>query len=184
MTFRSAAILGFTLLLAVASQAAPPSAAGSVTINGRSTALAHGRAWRNGAMLGVPGVSIILAEKSLAGLDWWQGDSNFSEGQHGVALRIDPTADPDNQKGKEPYRYNLDEDYQIQLHAADYRAWNAASLTKELQVSEITIKGDWVHGKLEWKGTLPNAFDEAEVLNAFSATFSLPLEEIGPMPGE
>jgi hypothetical protein len=104
------------------------------------------------------------------------------EGQRGVALRIDPSADPKNSRGKEPYRYTVAEDYEIQLHAGDYRGWNAATLSAVMEVEEITIANGWVRGKIEWKGELPNPFDDTQVLTAYSAAFHLPLEEIGPQP--
>jgi hypothetical protein len=170
------------LLLGSASKAASPEASGAVVINGKTFSLQHGRAWRNGESMGVPGLSVILAEKPLAGLDWWKGDGNFGEGQRGVALRIDPSADPKNERGKEPYRYAVAEDYEIQLHAGDYRGWNAATLTAAMPVEEITIAGGWVRGRIEWKGELPNPFDSEQILTAYSATFHLPLEEIGPQP--
>lgn len=171
-------LLSLALLLALPLRAASPKASGSVTINGKTLTLAHGRAWRNGAVMGVPNVSVILGEKPLTDLDWMKGDSNFNEGLRGAALRIDPSALPDNTSGKEPYRYKVGEDYEIQLHAGEYRGWNAATLTAAMQVQEITVSKGWVHGRLEWKGTLANPFEEKEVLTAFSATFDLPLEEL------
>src|SRR5262245_12092572 len=171
-------LLAAAVFVASAAQAASPQASGSVTVNGKTLKLTHGRAWRNGAVMGVPLVSIILGEQALADLDWMKGDSNFSEGQRGVALRIDPSPDPANTSGKEPYRYAIDEDYEVQLHSGDYRGWNAASLTADLQMEEITVGKGWVHGKLEWKGKLPNPFEDTQVLEAFSATFDLPLEEL------
>jgi hypothetical protein len=167
------------LLLSTAGDAATPQASGSVTINGKTVTLSHGRAWRNGEAMGVPIVSVILAEKPLAGLDWSNGDGNFNAGQRGVALRIDPSPDPKAQRGQEPYRYFVQEDYEIQLHAGDYRGWNAATLSAMMQVENITVAGGWVSGTLEWKGSLPNPFSEDQVLTAYSATFRLPLEEIG-----
>jgi hypothetical protein len=171
-------LLSLVLLVATATQAASPEASGSVTIGDKTITLAHGRAWRNGAVMGVPNISIILGEKPLAGLDWMKGDSNFNEGQRGAALRIDPSAAPDATSGKEPYRYVIDDDYELQLHAGEYRGWNAATLTAAAQVEEIMVSKGWVHGKIEWKGSLPNPFAEEEVLTAFSATFHLPLEDL------
>jgi hypothetical protein len=179
MTLRIA-LAGLLLLAAVAADAASPEASGTVVINGKSTTLAHGRAWKNGAIMGVPVVSIILAKKALADLDWSNGDSNFSEGQRGIALRIDPSLDPKAVAGKPPYHYKIEDDYEIQLHAREYRGWNAASLTADLQVEEITVADGWVRGKLVWKGSLPNLFDDTQILTEFSATFHLPLGEIGP----
>ena len=178
------AAFALLLLLGTVSRAASPEASGTVVVNGKTHSLKHGRAFRNGESMGVPGVSVILAEKPLDGLNWWKGDSNFNEGQRGVALRIDPSADPKNERGKEPFRFQVSEDYEIQLHAGEYRGWNAASLQAAMQVEEITVAGGWVKGKIEWKGTLPNPFDDQQVLTAYSATFSLPLEEIGPMPAD
>ncbi len=167
------------VLLSAAGDAAAPQASGSVTINGKTTTLSHGRAWRNGEAMGVPIVSVILAEKPLADLDWSQGDGNFGAGRRGVALRIDPSSDPKAERGHEPYRYFVQEDYEIKLHAGDYRGWNAATLSATMQVEEMTVSGGWVSGQLEWKGSLPNPFSEDEVLTAYSATFHLPLEELG-----
>jgi len=158
--------------------AASPQAAGSVTINGKTIALTHGRAWKTGEAMGVPTISVILAEKPLDGLDWSKGDGNFGEGQRGVALRIDPSADPKAERGREPYRYAVQEDYEIQLHAGSYRGWNAATLAASMQVEELAVAGGWVTGKLEWTGTLPNPFEESERVTAYSATFKLPLEEL------
>ena len=177
MRFRSI-LLSLVLLAATSTQAASPEASGTVTIGGKTIKLAHGRAWRNGVFMGVPMVSIILGEKPLADLDWRKGDSNFNEGQRGVALRIDPSPVPEAVAGKEPYRYVIDDDYEIQLHAGEYRGWNAASLTAAAQVEEITVSKGWVHGKIEWKGSRPNPFAEEEILKEFSATFHLPLEEL------
>lgn len=172
------------VLSCTATGAANPEAAGTVVINGKTTNLAHGRAWQNGVAMGIPLVSVILSEKPLTDLDWWKGDSNFGEGQRGAALRIDPSPDPSSERDKPPYRYRVSEDYEIKLHAADFRGWNAATLTKEIQVQEITVKDGWVRGKVEWKGTLANPFDETQTITAFSATFHLPMEEMGPMPTE
>ena len=172
------------VLCCTAAVAATPEAAGTLTINGNTIKLPHGRAWQSGVAMGIPLVSVILAEKPLAGLDWWKGDSNFAEGQRGAALRIDPSPDPANDRDKPPFRYRVSEDYEIQLHAADFRGWNAATLTKDIQVQEITVKDGWVRRKLEWKGTLANPFDEAQTITAFSASFHLPMEEVGPMPTE
>ena len=176
---RSRALLPvlFVLLTAVA-RAAGPEATGSVTVNGKTVTLSHGRAWRTGVASGVPTVSIVLAEKPLDGLDWAKGDSSFSEGQRGVALRIDPSADPSNTRDKEPYRYAIAEDYEIQLHSGAYRGWHAASLTAANSVEEITVSNGWAQGKVEWKGSLPNPFAEEEVLTAYSASFKLPLETL------
>ena len=170
------------VLFCTAAGAATPEASGSVTINGQAVTLSHGRAWQNGIAMGIPLVSVILAEKPLADLDWWKGDSNFSEGQRGAALRIDPSPVPENVRDQEPYRYRVQEDYEIKLHAADFRGWNAAPLTAQMQLHEITVKDGWVRGKLEWKGTLANPFDEGQTITAFSATFHLPMETMGPMP--
>lgn len=174
--------LVFILLLVLtgsALHAASPEAAGSVTINGNTIALTHGRAWKTGEAMGVPTISVVLAEKPLDGLDWSKGDGNFGEGLRGVALRIDPSADPKAERGHEPYRYAVQEDYELQLHAGGYRGWNAATLTATNQVEEIAVAGGWVTGKIEWKGSLPNPFEESEVLTAYSATFKLPLEALG-----
>lgn len=168
------------LLVSSVTRAADPQASASVTVNGKTVTLAHGRAWLNGGAMGVPNISIILAEKPLAGLDWMNGDGNFNEGQRGVALRIDPTAGPDNTRGKEPYRYTVDNDYEVQLHAGNYRGWNAATLTAAMDVEEITVADGWVKGRIEWRGSLPNPFSEEEVLTAYSASFHLPLEKLEP----
>lgn len=172
------------VLVCTAARAATPEASGTVVINGKSAKLSHGRAWQNGIAMGIPLVSVILAEKPLADLDWWKGDSNFAEGQRGTALRIDPSPDPSHERDQQPYRYRVAEDYEIQLHAADYRGWNAAPLSAEIQVQEITVNDGWVRGKLEWKGTLVNPFDAEQTITAFSATFHLPMEAMGPLPAE
>lgn len=185
MSLRTAlAGLGLTLLLCASADAASPNASGSVVINGKTITLAHGRAWQNGAIMGVPLVSIILAEKPLDDLDWSNGDSNFSEGQRGVALRIDPTPDVKNERGQEPYRYAIDADYEIQIHAADYRSWYAAALTAALELEDITVTDGWVRGKIEWQGSLPNPLDSEQIITAISATFLLPMGEIRPLPKE
>jgi hypothetical protein len=69
----------------------------------------------------------------------------------------------------------------VTTDAASPKASGSVSIngkTAAMQVQEITVSKGWVHGKLEWKGTLPNPFEEKEVLTAFSATFELPLEEL------
>jgi hypothetical protein len=162
--------------------AAGPKAEAHLVIGGQKVALAHGRAWRNGESMGVPGVSVILAEKPLTGLDWWKGDSNFAEGQRGIALRVDPSEAPGNERGKTPYRYTVSEDYELKLHAEAFGGWSARPLLKDLEVEDITVSGGRVTGTLRWKGTLANPFDDTQALTGLDATFDLPLEEIGPLP--
>ena len=171
------------VLSCAAAGAAGPESTGKVVINGKAAQLAHGRAWQNGIAMGIPLVSVIVAEKPLVDLDWWKGDSNFSEGQRGIALRIDPSPDPGNGR-EQPYRYRVAEDYEIKLHAEDFRGWNAAPLTAQMQVQELTVKDGRVRGKLEWQGTLANPFDDQQTITEFSASFDLPLETIGPIPAE
>jgi hypothetical protein len=184
MRFLRVGVLCLAAALSAAMRVDLPEASAKVSINGKTTTLAHGRAWRTGESMGVPTVSVVLAEQPLEGLDWWKGDGNFTAGQRGVALRIDPSAAAANLRGREPYRYAIAADYELQLHARGYRSWNAASLTAGLQVEEISVAGGRVRGRLEWKGSLPNPFDEAEILDGLTAAFDLPLEDPGPLPAE
>ncbi|MEO8671702.1 MAG: hypothetical protein ABI411_10345 [Tahibacter sp.] len=178
-----ALVLGGLLAQAGVVTAAAPSASGSIVINGKTVMLTQGRAWKSGESMGVPMLDIMLAEKSLAGLNWWKGTDNFAEGQRGVVLRLKPNNSPTDKRDQATFHYLFDEDYQVSLYAGDFRQWNEAALTKDdVAISDLSVTKGVVSGKLAWKGKLDNPYEETQNITAWTATFSLPLEEVGPMP--
>ena len=169
-------------ILASCAQAAPqPQASGTLVIDGKSHALAHGRAWKNGSVMGVPGVQVMIAESSLADLDWWQQDEQLRAGKGGRVLDLKPGQVPENNAATPPYKYVL-EDYQASVRAADFGGGDAQTAEPAPQVVDITVTDGWVTGRVEWKGEDTAGWDPEHKLTAYSATFKLPLEEVGEMP--
>lgn len=87
-----------------AAAADPASVVGSVVIDGTTATFGHGRAWKNGAVLGIPKVQIVLAERALTDLDWWSMASELEAGKRGRALVIEPDLAAGNDPARPPYR--------------------------------------------------------------------------------
>jgi hypothetical protein len=153
-------------------------ASASITIDGKTVALTHARAWNVGVSMGSPIIEIYFAEKDLAGMNWVEGYKNFEDGRRGVALKLAPTST--NKAGsKEPYRYTIDKDSFVYAIAENCHHWNDALLDigDGLKVADITVSKNMVSGRAEWHGNDECPMSDHAV-TAWSAEFSLPLEEL------
>jgi hypothetical protein len=178
------AILG--LVAAFAANADQNSA--SITINGKTFALTHARAWKNGGSRGIPNVEIHFAEKDLPGIDWNKGDDDFMHGVFGVALILKPESiwEKDRKDTKEPYHYTFGADYMNMAYAADCGNW----YRKPLHVDDgknavfMTLQNNRVSGKVDWQGKDECELDDHHTaVTALSVQFNLPLED-APSLGE
>lgn len=178
-------ILGLAMgcLIAGTSVAAAPQGSGSVTVNGKKFELTHGIAWKAGHMMGIPTIQIMLAEKSLDDLNWWASDESFRQGTFGVALILKPVVVPEDKPGQATYHYIFDADYNINLRAPDYGDWQEQALSKEaVRIKNLSVTNGVVNGSLEWSGSVSNPYVPEQTVTAWSATFNLPLKDVGPMP--
>ncbi|MEO8012304.1 MAG: hypothetical protein ABI650_11715 [Dokdonella sp.] len=182
MSFIPGLVLGGLMTCGIA---ATPQASGSIVINGETFALSHGRAWQTGHVMGMPTLDIMLAEKPLANVAWWTGSENFAGGRHGVVLRFKPAFGPDEKPEQTVYRYVIAEDYEVNVFAGGFGNWSERALTKDrIAISEFSVSEGVVSGKLKWNGTLEDMFNPENNITSWSATFALPLEEVGTMPGK
>jgi hypothetical protein len=164
-------------LLVSASAAHADQASASITIDGKTVALTHARAWNVGVSMGVPIIEVYFAEKDLAGMNWSEGYKNFEDGRRGVALRLAPSSISKDRK--EPYRYTIDKDSFVYAIAENCHHWNDAVLDigDGLKVADITVNKNIVSGRVDWRGNDECPMSEHAV-TAWSAQFNLPLEEL------
>jgi hypothetical protein len=162
--------------------AAAPTATGSLVIDGKTFNFSHGRAWRNGEMLGVPGVEVTLADAPLQGLDWWKQQEAIEGGQHGRVLIIKPSQVIAEGERKEPYRYVIEEGYRVSVSAPEFGNRRTTTMSEPPKVTNITMKDGWVEGEVTWAGEQTTGYDPVQKLSAYTARFRLPLDEIGDMP--
>ncbi|MEO8671703.1 MAG: hypothetical protein ABI411_10350 [Tahibacter sp.] len=164
--------------------AAGASASGSVVINGKTIALTQARAWTDGSIGGRPSsIDVVLAEKPLTGLNWWSSADHYSKGEFGVVLRFKAPLAPGVMPNTPALRFAIAESYNIMVYASDFGGWSETGLDKEsINGNDISLTNGVVQGKLDWKGTVANPYDDKQTVTAWSATFSLPLEAVGPIP--
>jgi hypothetical protein len=160
-------------------------AAASITIDGKSTPLAHARAWHVGIVMGVPDIEVYFAEKDLAGMNWIAGYKNFETGQRGVVLMLHPSSARGEKSGQDSYHYVMDSTSFVSTYAENCGHWNEASLdgAASAKVTEFTLAKGVVTGKVDWQGKAecPGG-DPPDIVTAWSASFSLPVEEVEKIP--
>ncbi len=169
----AAALVG-GLLFAGAALADSPKATvkASITIDGKTIELPHGRAFSTG----MPFILIYFAEKPLDGFKYGTGGntSTWSGGAYGTTLVFAPALVQEDE-GKPVVRYVIPEakageDDRVTLHSPSVGGWEAQWLSQMgIKVDHLETKGDVVRGKLSWSGNPP--------VSAWSAEFVLPLEE-------
>ncbi len=169
----AAALVG-GLLFAGAALADSPKATvkASITIDGKTIELPHGRAFSTG----MPFVLIYFAEKPLDGFKYGTGGntSTWSGGAYGTALMLAPAIVKEDE-GKPVVRYVIPEakageDDRVTLHSPSVGGWEAQWLSQMgIKVDHLEMSGDVVRGKLSWSSDPP--------VSAWSAEFVLPLEE-------
>jgi hypothetical protein len=169
----TAALVGAWLATAAASaSAADPKVEASVTIEGKTIALPHARAFSTG----MPFVLIYFVEKPLDGLKYGTAgtDATWSGGAYGTMLRFAPALDP-RDEGKPVQRYVIpeaaaEEDDRVALRSARIGNWQAQWLSQEgIRIESLESSNGVVRGTLSWRGKAP--------VSAWSASFSVPLEE-------
>lgn len=169
----AAALAGGLLFAgAVYADAARTTVKASITIEGKTIDLPHGRAFSTG----MPYVLIYFAEKPLDGFKYGTGGNTgtWSGGAYGTALVLAP-ARVEEDEGKPVMRYVIPEakageDDRVTLHSARVGNWEAQWLSQMgIQVDHLESSGDVVRGKLSWSGDPP--------ASAWSAEFVLPLEK-------
>lgn len=144
----------------------------SVTIDGKTIALPHVRAFSTG----MPFILIYFAEKPLDGFKYGSGgnDATWSDGRFGTVLRFAPAFHADD-KGKSVQRYVIpeakaNEDDRVTLRSASVGKWEEQLLSQiGITIGQLESSDGVVRGKLSWKGAPP--------ISAWSVEFSVPLEE-------
>jgi hypothetical protein len=175
----------FAALLVSSSTAFAQSASvsGTAVINGKTVTFTQGRAWKTGGLspFGSPEIQLLIAEKSLDGVDALRVQADFTTGKRGRVFEIHPDAMPSSP----PYKYNIAENYHMQLWANDFglgpdQDWQGIPLSKTLVTDDIKVIDNSVQGTLEWKGEqTQNHMSDAneDKLTAYKLTFKLPLED-------
>ena len=178
-------VLLASLLVSSGTVLAGGTVSGTATINGKTVTFTQGRAWKTGGKspFGTPEIKLIIAEKSLDGLDAMAIQADSTAGKWGRLFQIDPDTPP---PGSPPNTYKIDEDYHLLLWANDFgmgegETWQGIPLQKaSLVVDDIKVADNAVQGTLEWKGeqTQNHMSDSKEdKLTGFKLTFKLPLEQ-------
>jgi len=167
-----ATLLGLSLVAGVDPAVAGGRVDAGVTIDGKTLALPHARAFSTG----MPYVLIYLAERPLDGYRYGTGgnDETWSDGTFGTVLRFAPAVDPAS-AGAAVERYVIpeaepNEDDRVTLRAPTLEDWQEQLLSqKGIEIVELESSDGMIRGKLSWSGTGP--------VSAWRAEFSVPLEE-------
>jgi len=173
-----------SLLISSSTVFAAGTVTGTATINGKTVTFTQGRAWKTGGKspMGAVEIKLLIAEKSLDGLDAMALQADVTTGKRGRVFEIQPDSAPNLPVNK----YKIDEDYHLSLWANDFglgegETWQGIPLQKaSLVVDDISVADNTVQGTLEWKGeqTQNHMSDTKEdKLTGVKLTFKLPLED-------
>ena len=176
-----------SLLISSGTVLAAGTVTGTATINGKTVTFTQGRAWKTGGRspTGVPDIKLLIAEKSLDGIDVLGIQADSTTGKRGRVFEIEPDSTPSTP----PNTYIIDENYHLLLWANDFgmgegQDWQGIPLHKaSLVVDDIKVADNTVQGTLEWKGEqIQNHMSDTneDKLTAFKLTFKLPLEDSRP----
>jgi hypothetical protein len=163
---------GLLLTGAALARASEATVKASVTIEGKTIALPHVRAFSTG----MPYVLIYFAEKPLDGFKYGTGgnDSTWSDGKYGTVLRLAP-AENLVDAGKPVVRYTIpeakaNEDDRVAVRSAGVDNWQEQWLSQiGINTGQLESRDGVLRGKLSWQGDPP--------ISAWSVEFSVPLEE-------
>lgn len=174
-TFHSlaAALIGGLLFAGTTFAEAPKvTVQASVTIDGKTIALPHARAFSTA----MPYALIYFAEKPLDDYIYGTGGNSatWADGKYGTVLRLAPAVNHES-TGQAITHYAIpeakqNEDDRVEVRSPSIGNWQEHWLSQiGIQIDHLESSDGVMRGKLSWQGEGP--------VSAWSVTFSVPLEE-------
>ncbi len=169
----AAALIGGLLFAGTAFAEAPKATVqASVTIEGKTIALPHARAFSTG----MPYALIYFSEKPLDDFRYGSGGNTatWADGKYGTVLRLAPAVTQES-ADQTVVRYTIpeakqNEDDRVEVRSPSVGQWQEHWLSQMgIQTGHLESSDGVMRGKLSWQGEGP--------VGAWSVEFSVPLEE-------
>lgn len=169
----AAALIGGLLFAGTAFAEAPKATVqASVTIEGKTIALPHARAFSTG----MPYALIYFSEKPLDDFRYGSGGNTatWADGKYGTVLRLAPAVTQES-ADQAVVRYTIpeakqNEDDRVEVRSPSVGQWQEHWLSQMgIQTGHLESSDGVMRGKLSWQGEGP--------VGAWSVEFSVPLEE-------